>query len=121
VTGDRVQLEQVILNLMRNGIEAMQGVTSASRTLRIVTSWSGADALEVRVVDQGSGIAEPERVFEPFYTTKKEGLGMGLVICRSIVEAHGGRIRAERAPGGGAAVGFTLPFHRADALEPASD
>jgi PAS domain S-box-containing protein len=121
VTGDRVQLEQVILNLMRNGIEAMQGVTSASRTLRIVTRWSGADALEVRVVDQGSGIAEPERVFEPFYTTKKEGLGMGLVICRSIVEAHGGRIRAERAPGGGAAVGFTLPFHRADALEPASD
>ena len=117
VTGDRVQLEQVILNLVRNGIEAMQGVTAAARTLRIVTRRTGDGKIDVRVQDHGAGIAEPERIFEAFYTTKKEGLGMGLAICRSIIEAHGGRISAESELGGGASVGFTLPLHAANVVE----
>lgn len=117
VTGDRVQLEQVILNLVRNGIEAMQGVAAAARTLRIVTRRTGDGKIDVRVQDHGAGIAEPERIFEAFYTTKKEGLGMGLAICRSIIEAHGGRISAESELGGGASVGFTLPLHAVNVVE----
>ena len=93
------------------------GVAAAARTLRIVTRRTGDGKIDVRVQDHGAGIAEPERIFEAFYTTKKEGLGMGLAICRSIIEAHGGRISAESELGGGASVGFTLPLHAANVVE----
>jgi PAS domain S-box-containing protein len=121
VMADRVQLEQVILNLVRNGIEAMQAVPPASRVLRVVSRRIDGARFEVAVDDHGVGIADPERIFDAFYTTKKDGLGMGLAICRSIIEAHGGRISASSTPGEGSTVGFTLPLRAdatADALEP---
>jgi len=110
IVGDRVQLEQVVLNLVRNGIEAMQNVAPTSRTLRIASRRLDDKMLEVEVRDQGPGISDPERIFDAFYTTKKDGMGMGLAISRSIVEAHEGRIGARSIPGSGSAVGFTLPL-----------
>ena len=110
IAGDSVQLEQVVLNLVRNGIEAMQKVAPTSRTLRIMSRRLDDKMLEVEVQDQGPGISEPERIFDPFYTTKKDGMGMGLAICRSIVEAHKGQISARSIPGSGSSVGFTLPL-----------
>jgi hypothetical protein len=111
ILADPVQLEQVILNLIRNAIEAMQAMPAATRVLRVVSRRSGADRLEVEVEDSGPGIAEPERIFEAFYTTKDDGLGMGLAICRSIIEAHGGSIDARSNAGQGSSIGFTLPLH----------
>jgi len=106
---DRIQLEQVVLNLVRNAIEAMHDTAPGLRTLR-VSSRQCADGLEVAVEDRGCGIGEPERIFEAFYSTKADGLGMGLAICRSIVEAHGGRIAASSTLGSGSTVSFTLPL-----------
>lgn len=117
ITADRVQLEQVILNLVRNAIEAMQTTPPTSRVLRIVSCRLGGDRLEVGVEDTGPGIAEPERIFEAFYTTKEDGLGMGLAICRSIIEAHGGRIEARPNAGRGSLVGFTLPLRASNTAE----
>ncbi|HET9765709.1 MAG TPA: MASE1 domain-containing protein, partial [Thermoanaerobaculia bacterium] len=96
VVGDRVQLQQVLLNLVLNGCEAMSGNPSDERQLNIVTARDGESAVRVAVGDSGSGIAadEIERLFEPFFTTKEHGLGLGLAICRSIVEAHSGRLWA---------------------------
>jgi C4-dicarboxylate-specific signal transduction histidine kinase len=96
IWGDRVQLQQVILNLMMNAIEAMSEGTEGSRELLISTDTAEADGVIVAVTDSGPGLplANFERVFEAFYTTKGSGLGMGLSICRSIVEAHGGRLWA---------------------------
>jgi signal transduction histidine kinase len=76
----------------------------------------GEDRLEVEVRDQGPGISDPDRIFEPFYTTKADGMGMGLAICRSIIEGHGGRVRAENPAGGGAAVAFILPVQAVEAI-----
>jgi PAS domain S-box-containing protein len=117
ILADRVQLEQVILNLARNAIEAMQTLPPAARVLRIVSRRSGSDRLEVLVEDSGPGIAEPERIFEAFYTTKSDGMGMGLAICRSIIEAHGGRIYARPDAGQGSSVGFTLPLRFPSTVE----
>jgi C4-dicarboxylate-specific signal transduction histidine kinase len=93
VLGDRVQLQQVLLNLMMNGVEAMSGVTERTRELTVSTVAERASVLVV-VTDTGAGLdaAVAERMFQPFFTTKPDGLGMGLAICRSIVEAHGGRL-----------------------------
>jgi hypothetical protein len=120
VTADRVQLEQVILNLVRNAIEAMQAASSASRVLRILSRRSSSDRLEVEVADSGPGIAEPERIFDAFYTTKKDGLGMGLAICRSIIEAHGGSIDVRSQQGRGSSIGFTLPLRVSNATDSAA-
>ena len=111
VTGDRVQLQQLLLNLLVNGIEAMEGVTDRPKRLFICSKQQAGEGVLVEVRDCGSGLAEPDKAFEAFFTTKENGLGMGLAICRSIVEAHQGRLWAESASGTGATFCFTLPNH----------
>jgi len=112
IQGDRIQLQQVILNLILNGIEAMMGVGEGSRDLLIRSRRDDAGGVRVRVADTGPGLAagEPEQMFAAFYTTKPGGLGLGLSICRSIVEAHDGRLWASPNEPRGAVFQFTLPF-----------
>jgi len=112
IEGDRVQLQQVMMNLILNAIEAMAGVGAEVRELVIATE-SSPEGLRVTVGDSGPGIApeDRERVFQSFYSTKSSGVGIGLSICRSIIDAHGGRLWADaHEPGGGAAFRFTLPI-----------
>jgi PAS domain S-box-containing protein len=109
--GDRVQLQQVVLNLVLNAVEAMASVEARARLLLISTEQNRADEVLVAIRDTGPGI-EPdhlERIFEAFYTTKSDGVGMGLAICRSIITAQGGRIWAETKKPRGAVFLFTLP------------
>jgi C4-dicarboxylate-specific signal transduction histidine kinase len=111
VIGDRVQLQQVILNLIMNAAESMMAVRDRARLLRIRTGQPCPGLIEVVVQDSGVGL-DPEqisRIFESFYTTKPGGIGMGLAISRSIVEAHGGQLSAETNAGPGATFRFTLP------------
>ena len=117
ILGDRVQLQQVIINLVMNGIEAMQPVTERPRELVIRSRQDDAQHACVSVTDCGVGISteNANRLFNAFFTTKSSGLGMGLSICRSIVEAHGGRMSTRRNEGPGATVQFILPSHREDA------
>jgi signal transduction histidine kinase len=116
VLGDRVQLQQVVLNLVLNGLEALRPPWAGARTLVIRTAMDGAATVTVAVQDSGTGIDEKDtdRIFQPFYTTKAEGLGMGLAIARTIVDAHGGRLAAANNEHGGATVHFTLPMGRTD-------
>jgi signal transduction histidine kinase len=118
VLADRVQLQQVIINLVINGIEAMQGVTERPRELSIRTHQNEARQVLVTVKDCGVGISaeDADRLFSPFFTTKSGGMGMGLSICRSIIEAHGGRVWAEPDLPDGATFHFTLPLHQEHAL-----
>ncbi len=111
ITGDRIQLQQVILNLVVNGIDAMTETPAESRTISIRTS-RAEEFAELSVSDRGSGIPEDnlKKVFEPFYTSKAEGMGMGLSIARTIIEAHGGKISAENRDHGGASFRITLPL-----------
>src|SRR5690606_7501553 len=97
---------QVLLNLLKNGIEAME--KSENRTLTLVIS-DQSPMIEIAVIDHGHGLRDPERLFEPFYSTKSEGLGMGLNICRTIIESHHGRLWADPNPEGGTIFRFTLP------------
>jgi C4-dicarboxylate-specific signal transduction histidine kinase len=110
VRGDRVHLQQVLLNLLLNGMEAMADTPNPRRRLTVRTEVNGG-GVEVAVTDNGCGIpaATLSRLFESFFTTKADGLGLGLSIARSIVEAHGGRIWAENRPEGGATFRFTMP------------
>jgi signal transduction histidine kinase/ABC-type uncharacterized transport system substrate-binding protein len=112
VQGDQVQLQQVMLNLIRNSIDAM-GARGQGGRIRVRTTWD-QDAVLVSVTDEGPGIPADIRphIFEAFYTTKPAGMGLGLAICRAIVEAHGGRIWAANNPEGGATLQFTLPVGR---------
>ncbi|MGH7785281.1 MAG: PAS domain-containing sensor histidine kinase [Candidatus Binatia bacterium] len=110
VLADAIQIEQVVLNLVLNGIEAI-AEPSARRDIELVTAAAGEHAVQVTVCDSGRGIA-PElagRIFDPFLTTKDGGLGMGLAISRSIIDAHGGRLWVEPAPAGGTVFHFVLP------------
>jgi signal transduction histidine kinase len=114
VHGDRVQLQQVIMNLLMNGVQAMRPVTDRRRELLIRSREHGSDQMLVAVEDSGIGI-EPEnvdRLFNAFFTTKPDGLGIGLSICRSIIEQHDGRIWATRNAGTGSTFQFTLPTFR---------
>src|SRR5215469_14044399 len=112
VWGDRVQLQQVVMNLVLNAVEAMGAVEERKRMLFITTEQKGEGDVLVAVHDSGPGI-DPEhlqQVFKPFYTTKDSGVGMGLAICRSIIDAHGGRLWAEANQPRGAVFQFTLPL-----------
>jgi len=111
VAGDHVQLQQVILNLIMNAIEAMSGVGDRLRELVIVSGRDGSDGVVIQVRDSGTGLDSEgaERVFEAFYTTKAEGLGIGLSISRTIVNAHGGRLWVRPNEPHGAVFGFSLP------------
>lgn len=120
VAGDAVQLQQVVINLLMNAMQAIDGSGPdwLRRQQRIVLSTRLDDGqVEIEVCDTGPGLSELQagRLFEAFYTTKADGMGMGLAICRSIVDAHGGRIRALAHDGPGATLVFTLP--RADVRE----
>ena len=120
VLGDRVQLQQVLLNLVMNACDAMSDTPPGERLLVVSTATHGDARIEVR--DRGSGIAPDAlaRVFEPFVTTKHDGLGLGLAICRSIVTAHGGHISAANNPERGATFVVSLPL-AADQRAAASD
>jgi C4-dicarboxylate-specific signal transduction histidine kinase len=112
---DRVQVQQVLVNLIRNGIEAMDAVADGGRALQIRSRRDGSDAIRIEVRDAGTGFKDPERVFEPFFTTKQDGMGMGLPICRSIIESHGGRLWTADNEPRGATVAFTLPLGASEA------
>ena len=111
VKGDRIQLQQVILNLIRNASDAMRDVDDRQRELAIKTAKTEPDGVLVAILDSGPGIdpAKLDRIFDAFYTTKPDGLGMGLSVCRTIVEAHGGKLWATAAGPHGAIFQFTLP------------
>ncbi len=107
VAFDRVQVQQVLINLIRNGMDAMES-TADDRVLGLRVRRMG-DVIQTEISDRGPGIAFPDKIFEPFFTTKENGMGMGLAICRSIVESHGGRLWAEKNEPQGATFIFTLP------------
>jgi signal transduction histidine kinase len=111
VHGDRVQLQQVIINLIVNGIDAMAPVGDRPRELHIRSVRYGDDQVSVVVEDCGIGFPpdKADSLFNAFYTTKPHGMGMGLSICRAIIEAHGGKVWASPNSGPGATVQFTLP------------
>jgi signal transduction histidine kinase len=113
ILADRVQLQQVILNLVLNGVEAMQSITDRARELMIRSERHDPQHVRVTVTDCGVGFCaeHAERLFNSFFTTKSSGMGMGLSICRSIINAHGGRIWATSNVLHGATVQFTLPSH----------
>jgi signal transduction histidine kinase len=111
IAGDRVQLQQLLFNLFINGMEAMEGVADRPKRLFIRSKQEAGESVLVEVRDCGPGLADPDKAFEAFFTTKESGLGMGLAICRSVVEAHHGRLWAESGNGAGATFCFTLPKH----------
>jgi PAS domain S-box-containing protein len=121
IQADRVQLQQVILNLIINAVEAMKGVGEGSRELLISTSRNASNSVLVSLRDSGPGL-DPnavDRLFQAFYTTKAEGMGMGLAICRSIIEAHGGRMWAGANEPRGAVFQFTLPLEQEETVRAA--
>jgi signal transduction histidine kinase len=113
ILADKVQLQQVILNLVINGIEAMQPITDRARELVVLSEQDDAQQVRVTVTDCGVGFPDDstDRLFNSFFTTKSSGMGMGLSICRSIIELHGGRIWAVPNVARGATIQFTLPLH----------
>lgn len=111
VRGDRVQLQQAVLNLLINAFDAMKEATAKERNVVVRAKTNGAGTVEISVRDHGVGLTSDKlaKIFQPFYTTKREGLGMGLPISRSITEAHGGRLWAENNADRGATFYFTVP------------
>jgi signal transduction histidine kinase len=115
VEGDKVHLQQVVLNLLLNGMEALAAVPPDDRNL-FVRTFAGDGALQVAIIDTGRGIPPDllPYIFEPFQTTKADGMGIGLSIARSIIDAHGGHIAAENGSSGGAIIRFALPIPTLD-------
>jgi C4-dicarboxylate-specific signal transduction histidine kinase len=112
VQGDRVHLQQVLLNLILNGMDAMAALPKAERSLIVLAEVTMDGNVEVAINDCGTGISKDNlgRIFEPFFTTKLKGMGMGLAISRTIIEAHAGKIQAENNAQRGATFKFTLPL-----------
>jgi signal transduction histidine kinase len=108
VIADRVQLQQLLLNLLGNGLDAMDSIVDRPRKLSIRSRCHCPDSVLVEVRDYGVGLANTDRIFEAFYTTKENGMGMGLAICRSIIEAHEGRLWASSEEAPGTTFSFTL-------------
>jgi two-component system, LuxR family, sensor kinase FixL len=102
-----VQIQQVLSNLMRNAIEAMAVAKGEAKTLEVASRWEAGHAV-VLVADSGPGLSDPHIVFQPFFTTKRTGMGMGLAISKTIVEAHGGRLWAVSEPGRGATFAMAI-------------
>jgi two-component system sensor kinase FixL len=117
VLADRVQIEQVVLNLLRNAMDAMEGADLIRRAIVVTARPKGKYAIDISVADSGPGVPDEitDTLFEPFVTTKPLGMGMGLSISRSIVESHGGRLRTARNVPGGAVFFFDLPTAEAEA------
>jgi signal transduction histidine kinase len=112
-----VHLQQVFLNLILNAIDATAAMPEERRRLRVYTRSIGGQ-VEISIEDMGPGIAgDPSAIFEPFFTSKADGMGMGLSVARSIVEAHGGRLNAQNNPGTGATLRFTVPLTRPERIE----
>jgi hypothetical protein len=109
VEGDRVQLQQLVLNLLLNGIEAMELVPDRSKKLIIRTKVDSPKTILIEIRDFGVGLENSEKAFEAFFTTKENGMGMGLAVCRSIVDAHHGRLWAQSGDGAGSTFSFALP------------
>jgi signal transduction histidine kinase len=109
VVADRVQLQQLVMNLMLNALEALEPVTGRPKQLSVRSTLTEAHQAEIQISDNGIGLDDPAAAFQPFVTTKPEGLGLGLAICRSIVAAHGGSLSAERNAGFGTTFTVTLP------------
>ena len=109
--GDRVQLQQVLLNLVMNAADAMNDRSAPQRTMTVATRDLNDREIEITVADQGTGLspAQQQQIFQPFFTTKERGLGLGLSICSSIITAHGGSLGLENNPNGGVTATFTLP------------
>ena len=115
VLADPILIEQVLLNLIKNGLEAMDHTVHQNL---LVDVFPHGDQIEVAVTDRGHGLTDPERLFEPFFSTKSEGLGMGLNICRTIIESHHGRLWATTNPQGGTIFRFTLPCATSGTAQP---
>jgi PAS domain S-box-containing protein len=109
VLGDRVQLQQLVFNLLLNGIEAMDSVVGRPKKVFISSKRHNPETVLVEIRDSGVGLKDPEKVFEAFFTTKENGMGMGLAVCRSIIEGHQGRLWAASGEGAGTTFSFTLP------------
>ena len=109
VAGDRVQLQQVVFNLLLNGIEAMDSVSDCPKKLFIRSKRHSPETVLIEIQDSGVGLKDPEKVFEAFFTTKENGMGMGLAVCRAIIDAHHGRLWAASGEGAGTTFSFTLP------------
>jgi signal transduction histidine kinase len=112
VHGDRLHLQQVLLNLLMNGMDSMEGMPVGQRHLTLTTASTDTGDAQITVTDTGRGIdkADLPRLFNSFFTTKANGMGLGLALCRSIVQAHGGNISAHNNPDGGASFAITLPI-----------
>jgi len=112
VAGDKVQLQQVLQNLVMNGIDAMTGSTGRQKEICIATARKNSGEIVIRVKDSSVGLSPEvaDSIFQPFFTTKRQGIGLGLSISRSIIESHGGHMSAAQNPGGGAIFEFTLPI-----------
>jgi len=116
VTCNAMQMQQVVFNLIANAVDGMARTPESERVLTITSSFSHPGDALVRIGDTGSGIAltDKERIFEPFFTTKPNGMGMGLMFCRSVIEGHGGRLWAMDNQPRGAVFHFTLPANDED-------
>lgn len=112
VLADRIEIEQVLVNLLRNAIEAASQSRTPERTVRVTVEPKGLSELEVAVADSGPGVSDEvtPQLFDPFVTTKPEGMGLGLAISQSIIEVHGGRLKLVHSSGRGAVFAFTLPI-----------
>jgi signal transduction histidine kinase len=110
VVGDRVQLQQLVLNLLLNAIESMDSVLDRPRTIDIHSKRRSGNAVLIEIRDSGAGLQDPDRAFEAFFSTKENGMGMGLAICRSIIEEHNGELWAASSEGSGTTFSFTLPL-----------